>query len=187
MAEPKNSLAPKVTGVNKLVDWVAQKLNPEWFPTAPRTLLQTVQGNREPITESHFSPDELSFLRQMVAFKGGDKGSIRYEDYQKLREKLEEEGRQVLQARPSVFSVFEPFGNVQTTLGQFNYARDPDGNLVVVDSYDFNPLRNSNAGASQLARTADYGALSPYGLIRDYAGEKIPPGYGRSVRVNLGK
>lgn len=185
MAEPKNALAPEVTGVNKLVDWVAQKLNPNWFPTAPRTLLETAQGKRDPITETNFSPDELSFLRQMVAFKGGDKGNVSYKDYQKLREKLEEEGKQVLQARPSMFSVFEPFGNVQTTLGQFNYYRDPNGNLVVADTYDFNPL--NYASTSQLARTGDYGAVSPYGLIRDYAGEKIPPGYGRNVRVNLGK
>jgi len=75
-------------------------------------------------------------------------------------------------------------GNVQTTLGQFRYVRDPQGGLRVVDTYDFNPL---NPHLTQEARTGDYGGFGPYGLIREYAGEKVPPGKGRSVRINLGK
>lgn len=185
MAEPKNALAPKVTGVNKLVDWVAQRLDPSWFPTAGRTLLETAQGNRTPITEANFSPAELEIMRQLAALKGSTKGRVTYPDYKTLALTLEAEGRPVLQGRPSIFSLAEPFGNVQTTLGQFRYSRDADGNLIAEDMYDFNPL--NTISTSQEARTGDYGALSPYGLIRDYAGEKIPPGYGRNVRINLGK
>jgi hypothetical protein len=185
MPKAKNALAPEVTGANKLLDWVAQKVNPQWFPTAGRTLLETVQGVRDPITEANFSPEEQAFLRQLIEFKGGDKGAVTYKDYQALQNKLYDEGQGALQARPSIFSLVEPFGNIQTTLGQFSYARDKNGNLVVTDTYDFNPIHNRYQ--SQEAQTGDYGALSPYGWIRNYAGEKIPPGYGRNVRVNLGK
>lgn len=184
MAEPTNALAPKVTGINRLLDWAAQKMNPAWFSTSGRTLLETAQGKRDPITETHFSPDELAFMRQLVAAKGGDSGAIGYGDYSKLAEQMMKQGKVPASISPSVFSMGDPLGNVQTTLGRFRYARDPQGNLQIVDTYDFNPPQE---GVMQEQRTGDYGALGPYGLIRDYAGEKIPPGYGRQVKINLGK
>lgn len=185
MAEQLNALAPQVTGVNRLVDWVAQKLNPKWFSTAGRTLLETVQGNKDPITESHFSPGELEVLRQLVALKGGDTGSIQYKDYIGLADQMRKQGSRPMSISPGLISMADPMGNIQTTLGRFRYARDADGNLRVIDTYDFNPPMVE--GSAQEARTGDYGALGPYGLIRDYAGEKIPPGYGRKVNINLGR
>ena len=86
---------------------------------------------------------------------------------------------------PSLLSMGDPLGNIQTTLGRFKYARDANGNMQIVDTYDFNPPMV--AGTTQEARTGDYGVFGPYGLIREYAGEKIPPGHGRKVNINLGK
>lgn len=180
MPQPKNTLAPKVTGVNKLVDFVAQRLPPRMFPTSARTFLETAQGNREPITESNFSPEELAALKEMVLLKGGDAGDIQYKDYDALAKMLRERGQIPISTSPSVFSMGDPLGNVQTTLGRFRYVRDAGGNLMVQDSYDFNPPQE---GASQ-EQNAGFG---PYALIRGYAGEKIPPGYGRQIKVNLGK
>jgi hypothetical protein len=188
MPQPKNALAPnapEVTGINHLTDWVAQKLNPNWFPTSGRTLLETVQGNRTPITEKNFSPDELNMLRKLIELKGGDAGDIQYRDYFKLKDLLRDQGKMPISYTPSIFSMGDPLGNIQTTLGRFKYARMPNGALQVVDTYDFNPIYPE--GATQEARTGEYGALGPYSLIRDYAGEKIPPGYGRNVKINLGK
>ena len=184
MAEPKNALAPKVTGINRLIDWAAQKLDPKLFPTSARTLLETAQGNQEPITETHFSPEELETMRQLIALKGTNAGSIQYNDYRALGKTIQERGQIPASLTPSLFSMGDPLGNIQTTLGRFRYARDPQGNLQVVDTYDFNPPQE---GATQEQTTGDYGAFGPYGLIRGYAGEKIPPGYGRNVRINLGK
>jgi hypothetical protein len=77
----------------------------------------------------------------------------------------------------------DPLGNIQTTLGRFTYQTDPKGNLQIIDRYDFNPPMQQDM---REARTGDYGAFGPYGMIREYAGEKIPPGKGRDVRINLG-
>ena len=184
MAEPQNALYPQVTGVNRLLDWVAQKLNPDWFPTSGRTLLRTVQGDRSPITEANFSPEEIKAIRELVMQKGGDSGVVRYSDYDRLMRKKMGQGESVASISPSMFSMIDPLGNIQTTLGQFRYVRGADGSLQVLDTYDFNPPPK---GISQEVRTGEYGATGPYALIRDYAGEKVPPGYGRQVRLNLGK
>lgn len=170
----------KVTGVNRLVDFIAQKLPPEAFPTAGRTLLESVQGKKEPITEGSFSRDELEVLRRLTS---KDKGSVSYEDYSRLAQQMRDEGQKNVDSTASLFSLGSPLGNVRNTLGRFTYARDPRGNVVIVDKYDFNPPDQSQ---TQEARTADYGVFGPYNLIREYAGQKLPPGKGRDVRINLG-
>ena len=172
MAESVNALAPQMTGVNRLIDWAAQKVNPNWFPTSARTFFETVQGNRDPITQAHFSPAELDALRQLIESTGG-RGNVQYDDYTKfMRKQQQEHGTIPASIAPNVLSILDPIGNVQTTLGRFTYARDPEGNLVVTDNYDFNPIREMSGA---------------YGALRNYAGEKIPPGTGRKVNINLGK
>lgn len=180
--EARKGGEPQVTGVNKALDFIAQRLDPKMFPTSARTLLETVQGTKTPITESHFSPEELDVMRQLATLKGGDKGTVNYGDYLALAQEMRKKGSMAASATPSMFSMADPFGNVQTTLGQFRYQRTPQGTLQIVDTYDFNP---PNPNLMQEARTGDYGGFGPYGLIRDYAGEKIPPGRGREVRINL--
>jgi hypothetical protein len=142
------------------------------FPTSARTLLETVQGKKEPITESNFSPKELNVLRQLIESTGG-RGNVQYDDYTNfMKRQQQEKGTIPASIAPNVLSMLDPIGNVQTTLGRFTYASDADGNLVVTDKYDFNPIR-SMSGA--------------YGALRNYAAEKIPPGKGREVKINLGK
>lgn len=181
MADNTNALAPKITGMNRLIDWAVQKLDPNWFPTAGKTFVETAQGVRSPITESHFSPGELDIMRQLIALKGGDVGDVQYKDYVALASDLRKQGVMPASLDPSIVSMSDPLGNVQTTLGRFRYIRDKDGTLRIVDSYDFNPPSASTG------QEMSVGELSPYGVIRRYAGEKIPPGYGRQVNVNLGK
>jgi len=164
--------APKLTGVNRVVDSIAQRLPADSFPTAARTLLETIQGKKEPITESNFSPKELGVLRQLIESTGG-RGDVQYDDYtQLMRQQQKEKGTIPASIAPGPLSILDPIGNVQTTLGRFNYVRDAEGNLVINDKYDFNPIP-SMSGA--------------YGALRNYATKKIPPGKGREVRINLGK
>lgn len=174
----------KLTGINKVIDFVAQRVDPQTkgLPTSARTLLETVQGGRSRITEANFSPEEIEVMRQLAELKGGDKGAINYADYIALAGEMNKQGKMPASMSPSLLSMADPMGNVQTTLGRFRYQRDPKGNLQISDTYDFNP---PNPNATQEARTGDYGAFGVYGLIRDYAGERIPPGMGRDVRVNL--
>jgi hypothetical protein len=182
-AMPVNALAPEVTGVNKLIDFVAQRLPAQKFSTNARTFLETAQGKREPITESNFSPEELATLKELIALRGGDEGDIQYRDYQALGKILRERGKLPMSLSPGLGSMYDPIGNIQTTLGRFKYSRDENGNLIAHDTYDFNPPQE---GASEEDRLA-VNRTSPYGFIRDYAGQKIPPGYGRQVKINLGK
>jgi hypothetical protein len=156
---------------NRLIDFLLQKFNSELFPTSAKTLIETVQGNKEPITEKNFSPEELIALKNLIALTN-NRGNVQYEDYLNLMKKEQQEkGIIPMSINPSPLSVLDPIGNVQTTLGRFTYSKDANGNLIVVDNYDFNPIR-SMSGA--------------YGAIRNYAGEKIPKGSGREVRINLG-
>lgn len=182
---PTNALAPQVTGVNRLFDWVAQHLPADKFPTSGRTFLETVQGNRTPITESHFSPEELAALKQLVMLKGGDSGSIQYKDYGLLGKAMRDQGHLPVSLSPSLLSPLDALGNIQTTLGRFNYAKDKEGNLVISDSYDFNPASVDNRGLKSNGELV--AASGPYAWVRNYAGEKVPPGYGRNVKINLGK
>ena len=182
MPQPANKLAPKVTGVNKLIDFVAQRLPASMFPTNARTLLETAQGNRDPITENNFSPEELDVIRQLIINQKQESGSVQYPDYYDLvqrRRASGERGIPVSSIMPGLMSMGDAFGNVQTTLGQFRYARDANGNLIAQDMYDFNPPQEGQA--------IDYAASGPYGLLRGYAGEKMPPGTGRPVKINLGR
>jgi hypothetical protein len=156
---------------NSFIDFLLQKFNAELFPTAAKTLIETVQGNKEPVTEKNFTPEELVALKNLIALTN-NRGNVQYEDYLNLMKKEQQEkGTIPMSINPSPLSVLDPIGNVQTTLGRFTYSRDANGNLVVLDKYDFNPIP-SLSGA--------------YGAIRNYAGEKIPKGSGREVRINLG-
>jgi hypothetical protein len=89
---------------------------------------------------------------------------------------------------------------VHLTVGQFNYDIDPQtGQLVIKEDYDFNPpidwvtnkaLPAPPIGAETLVDAApmladDTGTVA-YRLLRQYAGRKVPPGYGRPVNINLG-
>jgi hypothetical protein len=176
---------PELTGINRVSDFIAQHLPASVFPTSGRTFLETVQGKRDPITEGNFSPEELAVMKEMIALKGGDAGDIQYGDYHALAKVMRAQGKIPASTTPSLFSMSDSLGNVQTTLGRFKYGRDAEGNLVVRDTYDFNPPQDPNSMQEQ--RTAEYGAMGPYSLVREYAGEKIPPGRGREININLGK
>ena len=163
---------PELSTTNKLVDWLLQKVNPSYFPTSAKTLIETAQGKKEQITEKNFSPEELVALQKIIEFTK-NRGDVQYSDYYQLMKKEFEENRKIPASfTPSITSMLDPIGNLQTTLGRFSYSRDADGNLIVTDKYDFN--QQSNLGGM-------------YGLMRNYAGQKIPSGSGRDVKINLGK
>jgi len=165
-------IQPELSGVNSLLDFLLQKLRSDMFPTSAKTLIETAQGKKDPITEKNFTPQELIALQNLIA-STNEKGNVQYPDYYNLmKQQRKEKGTIPASLMPSILSMADPIGNLQTTLGRFTYSRDADGNLIVIDKYDFNKL--SNLGGM-------------YGLLRNYAGEKIPTGFGRDVRINLGK
>ena len=162
---------PTSSVTNSLIDFLLQKLNPQMFPTSAKTLIETVQGNKDPITEKNFTPEELTALKNLIETTS-NRGDVQYSDYIKfMKQQQEEKGTVPASMGPSVLSVLDPIGNLQTTLGRFTYYRDPEGNLMVVDKYNFNKVTEQSG---------------IYGALRNYAGEKIPEGAGRDVRINLG-
>lgn len=166
---------------NAVFDAVVPHLNPEWFPTSGRTLVSTLQGNRNPIDASNFSNEELDVMRDMLRHQGKDSGSVQYKDYAEYGARQRAAGGMPMSVAPSLLSAADPMGNVQTTLGRFNYSKTPDGRHVITDTYDFNPVE---PGAAEVMDAAS--VFSPYLAIRRYAGDRIPPGSGRPVNIDLG-
>jgi hypothetical protein len=162
--------------MDTVMDFAAENVDPNWFPTSARTFLETVRGDRSPITEKNFSKDELAIIKDLAEM-AGDRGYVDYPDYIKLAKKKQMEGKGLsYSVTPSMLSMGDALGNVQTTLGRFGYKREGD-RLVATDKYDFNPVSDGSAEA------ASAGVMGPYGMIRAYAGRKVPPGQGREVRV----
>lgn len=154
------------------------------FPdmTNVRILNETLnKGSKEPITAKDFAPEELDIIKRLVEFKGGDKGSVTYPDYLAFLDAERAAGRigDVGTRLPSLFSVQSPYGQVQTTLGQFGFKVHPKTKEVsITDAYDFNP-------AAQGVNSEVVAGSGPYAMIRDLAGRKIPPGTGRVVDVRF--
>ena len=182
MPAPKNALAPapaQPQSNNRLLDFLIQHAPPSLFPTAGRVFLESMQGKRGPITEADFSPEELNNLRQLIG-STEERGNVQYKDYVKQKKKMLNEGTFVFaDLPPSILAITNPLGNNAATLGRFRYEKDAEGNLRAIDDYDFNP---PDAGKKSLSNS-----LSPLGILRKYAGEKMPPGTGRPVNINLGK
>ena len=181
---PTNSLA--LPGVNRLIDFVVQNVKPEWFPTAGKLLVETSQGKKEPITEKDFSPEELSALRNLIGVSDR-RGYVTYSDYLKAFDaERARTGKLPMSHTPSILSMFDPTGNLQTSLGRFTYENTPEG-LIVHDVYDFNPISDKATETDKEVTQLLGSVLSPVWAMRQYAGEKIPVGSGRTVRINLGK
>jgi hypothetical protein len=165
---------PLVAGAIKAGGLLSNIL-PQGFSTPVRVLDETLSGNKNAITEKDLTPEQLKFLKDIVDFKGGDKGSITYQDY--LEYYAKNKDKRGINVAPGLFSLFDPYGQMQTTLGQFTFFKDPKKGLQIKDFYDFNNLQ-SQAGAMETA-------MGPYGAIREYAGRQIPEGSGRIVNINL--
>lgn len=177
--QSKNALAGGKSMADPLIGWILKKLPASSFPTAGRTFLETIQGNKDEITEKNFTPDELLYLRNLIDSTEG-RGNVQYFDYGNLaRSKMKEGGARPMSTTPTMFSLGDPSGNLQTTLGRFNYATDANGNLIVQDRYDFNPMSQNQGYAAA--------ASGPFGVIHNYAERAIPQGSGRNVNINLGK
>jgi len=108
------------------------------LPVNVRQFASHLFGDRSPITESQFTPEDLAAIRFAIEKRGGGaSGSIGYGDYS-----------------PQGFSSFgdpdeglvgmlhksytDPAYRMETTLGQASYRQLPNGSYVVEDKYNFN-------------------------------------------------
>ena len=108
------------------------------LPVNVRQFASHLFGDRSPITESQFTPEDLAAIRFAIEKRGGGaSGYIGYGDYS-----------------PQGFSSFgdpdeglmgmlhksytDPAYRMETTLGQASYRQLPNGSYVVEDKYNFN-------------------------------------------------
>lgn len=84
------------------------------------------------------------------------------------------------------FTVFsgnqDPKSAIQTLLGRFNFDVDKQGNLKIKDTYDFNKPEQSTMAEGRYEAA---GAMGPYQVLREYAGEQMPEGKGRNVNISI--
>lgn len=138
------------------------------------------KGERGPITKDYFSKDELNAVSELIAKRGGDRGSVTYADYEEILSKPEEAVGSITSGK------LGPYRSINKSLGQFNYERDPKtGQYRIIDEYDFNPLDTDPRGRPLSPDfVGDYvsdSAIDPYTMARKYAGRKMPPGTGRKI------
>jgi hypothetical protein len=97
-----------------------------FVPMDTRMYATTLFGNRNPITEKDLSAQELAGIQDVIEQSKvrGSKGDVQYKDYAKYMGD---------NARPE----YGPQIATKTTLGRFNYTKNPDGSVSVKDRYDF--------------------------------------------------
>lgn len=173
------------------------------------------------ITEANFSPEAVQTLRQIALdnkLKAGDKMKINYEDFNKYGAKMS--ARFVSGTNEDVNSLKEklmnlsPADEVKMTLGEAMISVDDQGNIKVLDQYDFNSWAYYGQGKQENGKyrelTADefeksditftealmdtiQNSPSDYQMVRnlaflfgsrDYEGTERDTG--RKVEINLG-
>ena len=158
-------------------------------PTPAKTLVDTLNGDRSDITEKNFTSEELDFIKNLIKQQQQNpdlyttSGNITYDDYHNYaRKAARTKGTPLVVSQyPGLTSLFDPFGRIMTTLGQFKWNTDPTSqDYLITDNYDFNW---GSASTNREYLTAGW----PYSAIRAHAGDKIPPGTGRSVKIRIPK
>ena len=164
---------------------------PQGMMTPVRVLDETLSGKNTPLTTKDITPEQQQFLKSLIEHKEAknaeyakkfgegsrfsNPNSVAYSDYYSWWKDQPQDTRPPIMNQ-GMESLLTPYGQMQTTLGQFNYKKDPKtGEIKITDTYNFNPLETSK----------DESDLGVYGSIREYAGRQLPEGNGRPVDISL--
>lgn len=162
--------------IDTLLDFGAKRLDAAKQTLPGKTLLETLQGKKGPITEKDFSPQHQKVVKDLTAIaQAQSRNFVTYDDYATLASSYNTPSPN--KGKPDSNIVEE----VRTTLGMFNYARDQKGTRVT-DTYDFESKGRGDWADKPYQSFIDHGL---YGLIRSYASRKIPPGKGRPVILQI--
>jgi len=181
-------------------------------PTAAKTYIDSVLlGKKGTITEKDFTPDELRVMRSLVMHAPlsrdsygpvgplknwspstnpqqdyvntpipGTPGAVHYDTYGKAFGHSSQ-----LVPHLGLNAMRTPEGNVMTTLGQFNYKTNPNGDTTVTDKYKFNNFYAGAWNSMPMREKAQMAIRDPYTALRSYGETILPEGTGRDVRVQL--
>lgn len=156
------------------------------MPSNKRIYLDTFADNQTgAITEKNFNVDELQRIGDLIKAKQAanpeaTSGYIQYKDYAGFLTPKETSQQAGVSSGER-----NPYENIRTTLGQFNYKVDPKtGNVTVADTYDFNKLNNKLYNTMS---RGDYvvNSLDPYTIARIYGQANMPVGKGRPVSIQI--
>lgn len=156
------------------------------IPTAARTYLDSVVlGRTDPITEKNFTPQELAKIRQLTqaAPTAQDRwpatpGAVTYSTYKKL-------GLPGSYSNSMFDQLQTPQGNIENTLGQFNYRNNPNTSTIVTDRYKFNPGTYGSWNQLSVPDKLQMAVSNPYAALRTYAGSVLPAGSPNARPVNI--
>ena len=141
-------------------------------PVQIRTFAETLGGERSPITEKNFTEKELEQIKAAI-------GASR--DRQTGRSWIQEKEGQPLKQYYDKSVGYDDYGQkkgrfddlsispnsaIRNTLGRFSYHKDPEGNLIATDSYDF-----YNDLPKRTRPTSDYENMSILEKIGTLAGD----------------
>jgi hypothetical protein len=207
--EPSNVLLPQKLGISEQAGeaWrqgVMQRRDEEfqdkWSgPPAMRIFASTIiGGDRSKITEKNFSPDELDILREAgekALSKFGQpfrmnkvRPQIQYGDYgegDQPEKSLTSEGTEAF-----MHALTDTRSSLAFTLGMANVRKDPNGDIVINDKYDFDSRRSTvdaarkNLGVTRMIMTglAQNGLLGVGNTIGNLV---APEGEGRDVEIRI--
>lgn len=150
------------------------------LPASVRTFVDTVSGERAPITEKDFTPEELQQVRDAIKNSRqrqvgkrfiSEKGKPLKQDYDQTAGYQDygsgERGKRV----ENDFNLGSS-GAMRNTLGRFSYEKTPDGRLIAKDTYDFKDDLVKEAGVRP---TSDYEKMSTLGKIGTLAADTVLP------------
>jgi hypothetical protein len=172
------------------VPWVLRKLNNNLdLPTNAKVYIESViEGNRDPITGDAFTKEERAIIRDLIAAAGREEGffntpaskSVNYQTYGKDLPNADTTFgmRTTLQADEGILSLLTPEGRVATTLGRFDYKLNEDGDVEVVDTYNFNKFRTKKEEIER-SLEIDNPILKP---IVETMSDVLSGGYGSLIR-----
>lgn len=183
-----------VSEVLQQVSNVAQKVKTTAVPSNIRALANDLLGmDLDDIArEDFFNDDQIASMQSIVTEKikktGNKKsGVIEYKDY--------ESGNSGIYSAGFLGNIFNPEYGVKTTLGQFSYRVEQNGDVILTDQFNFNDAEKlQQANPDDLSKLKNLYAFSTsgqagvYGMIRRIAalyGSK--DGEGMKFEINIGK
>jgi hypothetical protein len=134
---------------------------------------KVIFGDKSKITNKDIKQPELDAIRDLIV-NSLEGGSI-------------PPNQPIEQGKPyKSDELFTPLGRVKKSLGQFNYERLPNGDILVKDKYDFGPRYSSSTSISPWGPMDiffDTLTTLGYGPVRHFAHTQLPTGTGPSVEI----
>lgn len=164
----------------------------KFLPASVRTFVDTVSGERAPITEKDFTPEELQQVRDAIK----NSRQRQMPQIEKAKDLLKTQTNPRVQAglkkmmKVDQTAGYQDYGSgergkrvendfnlgssgaMRNTLGRFSYEKTPDGRLIAKDTYDFKDDLVKEAGVRP---TSDYEKMSTLGKIGTLAADTILP------------